>query len=244
MRPDRVLRALALWATLAAGCTHALIEPAPSLASLAPSLVCSAPATSVVTIDGANLTPLATHTLAGGEALVLPSVTLHGATDVAPPVRWQSEQQLTFDVSSDLALGVYDVTVGNPDGKLATLADALALVAPPSVSSAPPQICDMQADQTITLMGQSFLVVGGAQPIVNVYDGTGALVVTATATASGCSPVATPAGESVSACTTLGFTVAKSALTPGSYTVRVVDPPPAGCEPSDAVPLTIVRGKC
>jgi hypothetical protein len=244
MRPERVRRALALAATLAAGCTHALIEPAPSLASLAPSLLCAAQATSVVTVAGANLTPLATHALAGGEALVLPSVTLHGVTDLAPPVHWQSEQQLTFDVSSDLALGVYDVTVGNPDGKVATLPGALDLVAPPLVSAAPPQICDMQADQTITLVGQGFLVVGSAQPIVDVYDGTGAIVLTATATTSSCSPVAAPAGESVSACTTLAFTVAKNALTPGTYTLRVKDPPPADCQSVDAVTLTIMRGKC
>jgi hypothetical protein len=228
----------------AAGCTHALLEPAPSLTSLTPTLVCGAQGSSAVTIAGADLTPLPTRTLAGAEALVLPSVTLHGASDFAPPVHWQSEQQLTFDVSSDLALGVYDVIVGNPDGKTATLPAALGLLAPPSVSAAPPQICDTQADQTVTLMGEGFLVVGGAQPIVDVYDGTGAIVLTATATTSGCSPIAAPAGESASACTTLGLTVAKNALTPGTYTLRVVDPPPADCQSIDAVTLTIVRGKC
>jgi hypothetical protein len=244
MRRNRALRALALAATIAGGCTHALTDPAPSLASLTPSLFCSAQATSAVTVAGANLTPLPTHTLAGGEALVLPIVTLHGATDYAPPVRWESEQQLSFDVPADLALGVYDVTVGNPDGKSATLPGALTLIAPPSVTAAPPQICDMQADQTVTLTGQGFLVFGGTQPTVDVYDGSGTVVLTATATTSDCSPVAAPAGESVSACTTLAFTVAKSALTPGSYTLRVVDPPPAACQSPDAVTLTIMRGKC
>jgi len=244
MRPDRVTRALVIAAAVAVGCTHALSDPAPSLASLAPSLVCSAQATSAVTLAGANLTPLPTRTLAGGEALVLPIVTLHGATDLTPAVRWESEQQLSFDVPAELAPGVYDVTVGNPDGRSATLPGALALVAAPSVSSAPPQICDQQADQTITLTGQAFLVVDSAQPTVDVYDGTGAIVLTAIATTSGCTPVAAPAGEAVSACTTLAFTVAKNALTPGTYTLRVVDPPPAACQSPDGVTLTIMRGKC
>lgn len=242
MRRERLLVAIALFAC--AGCAHELgDDPPPTVASLTPSLLCSAQA-NAVTIAGANFTPLPTRTLAGGEALVLPIVTLHGARDAAPPVRWQSEQQLAIDLPPDLALGVYDVTVGNPDGRTATLPGALAVVAPPAVSSSPPQICDMQADQTITLSGQGFVVVGMTAPTVEVYDSSGAMVLTTTTTASGCSPVAALGGEPVSACTTLAFTVAKSALTPGTYTVRVFDPPPTACPATDAVTLTIMRGKC
>ena len=227
-----------------ASCTHELAEAPPSLASIAPTAVCTTTQPTTLTLTGANFTPLPMRTLAGGEALMLPVVTLHGPADLAPPVRWQSEQQLSVALAPPLQSGLYDVTVGNPDGRTATLPHALGVSAPPSVSSMPAQICDTQADQTITVSGTGFLVLDGQQPSVSIYDTNGALTLTATATTSNCGPLATGSGDTAMACTVLSFTVPKSALTPGSYSLRVTNPGPLACQSLEMITLTVMRGKC
>ena len=243
------------------GCSHKLDDPKPTLASVMPNLVCSDQLTTAVTVAGTNLTPVPTKTLAGGEVLAVPIVTLTEETDLSGAamtsspialnaasdtsnthVRWESEQQMSFDVTPDLMLqaGVYDVTLANPDGKTATLAQVLGVVPPPSVTSATPvHVCDAQMDEMVVLTGQNFLVIGTDQPEVDVFDSTGVAVLTATGTASNCSDAAAQLMEAIQECTTLTFTVPKGALPPGSYTLRVTNPAPAGCQSSETIALTI-----
>jgi hypothetical protein len=253
-------RFILLFAVAAAGCSHKLDDPRPTLASLTPNLVCSAQRTTAVTVAGTHLTPVPTRTLAGGEVLAAPTVTLTATTDLSgapaasgpialnaasdpsnPHVRWESEQQMSFDVTPELMLpaGVYDVTLANPDGKTATLPAVLGVVPPPKLTSATPlHVCDAQMDEMIVLAGQGFLVVGAMEPEVDVFDASGVAVLTATGLASDCSDAAAALLQSIEECTTLTFTVPKGALPPGDYTLRVTNPPPADCQSSETIALT------
>src|SRR5579859_927152 len=126
-------RPLVLLLAIATSCSHAIDSPRPTVSGLTPNLVCNAQLTTSVVASGTNLTPLSEKTLTGNEVIELPTVTLADATDLSGMtamgqtytvnpnptdttfnhVRWESEQQLTFDVFPALMLapGVYDVTV-------------------------------------------------------------------------------------------------------------------------------------
>ncbi len=245
----------------AAGCSHKLDDPKPAVATLMPNLVCAAQLTTAVTVSGTNLTPIPTKTLSGGEVLALPTVTLTEETDLsgAPMssgaialnqgtdaanahVRWEAETQMSFDVTPDLMLapGVYDVTVTNPDGKSATLQQALGVVPPPSVTAVMPMdICDAQQASTVMVTGQNFLVVGGMAPEVDVYDANGMPLFTAMATASGCMDAAAQLNEMIQLCTTLTISVPKDALPVGTYTLRVTNPAPAACQSSETITFKV-----
>lgn len=254
-----------LWLTgsllLIVGCSHKLEDPKPTVGALLPNVVCDAQLTTAVAVTGTNLTPVPTKTLAGGEVLADPTVTLSLSTDLsgAPMssaavvlnqstdtsnthVRWESERQMSFDIWPELMLtdGVYDVAVANPDGKTATLSQSLAVVPPPSVTAVmPTDICDAQQMATITITGQSFLVIGDQTPEVDVFDANGMALFTAMATASNCTPVAAQLGESLQSCTTLTFVVPTDALPAGSYTLKVTNPAPAACASTESIPFVV-----
>lgn len=258
----RVRLLLVLFApSLLSACGHKLESPAPSLTSLAPSLVCGEQLTTAAVITGASLTPVPSKTLEPPESLLLPSVsltrtaTLEGTAttdsavivsdDPSDPalshVRWTSETKMSFDVTPGLlAPGVYDLTVTNPDDQAATLAHVLAVVPPPSVTSVvPPNICDAQSDQTMVVKGGSFLQLsGGKVPTVTIKDSAGATKLTLTPALSDCADVATSVMSGIQECATLTVTIPKDALQPGTYTIVVTNPEPANC--TSTLPVTFV----
>jgi hypothetical protein len=200
------LRLIAIASSVAAfvACSHDLESPQPSLATVAPDLVCNgasvstADGHSTVTVHGDHFTPMPSRTLEGPTRLLLPRVTLSPvaalpggtlagapieiADDAAAPaasrVHWASERELGFDVlpADGLAEGVFDLTITNPDGtSAATLARRLAILPPPIVAMIiPPAICDDQEDQDVVITGANFLAYGDQTPSVTV--GAGALL--------------------------------------------------------------------
>jgi hypothetical protein len=254
-------RSLLLLLTLSAACSHDLNTPAPELAGIQPNLACNQQITKAITITGVNLTPLPTQSLAT-EVLNLPVVSLTesagldgtpmtGTSVVVPGsgddpgdvhVRWQSEQMMGFDVFPDLMLapGIYDLTVANPDNQSATLPGALAIVPPPSVGMVvPPNVCDAQSAQMVTVIGTGFLGVDAATPTVDVLDAAGNVVFsTAMTTLSGCTPIGMRS-PALQTCTMLGFTVPEGALPPGTYTLRVTNPADAECSSTESVSFVV-----
>jgi hypothetical protein len=246
-----------LVAALLGGCSHELDNPKPSVSGIMPKLACDAQLVSPITVSGMNFTPIPTRTLRKFEFLNIPEVTLSEAQtldgtamsgmpimiadDVTQPdglhTRWESEQMLSFDVYPALSLmpGVYDVTVTNPDGKKAPFPTSLAIVPPPMVTSVvPPNICDAQSDQTVTVNGANFLQLTDATgaattPTVSLLDASGMAVLNAHSTASGCAAVATVVMQGISECSTLKFVVPKGSVPVGTYSLIVTNPAPAAC---------------
>ena len=148
-----------------------------------------------------------------GSTGVKQEVALFDGTDPAgrTPVTWQSAQQMTFTVypgmvvkdiqtgelGSDIDFGLYSVTVRNPDQRLSTLENALAVVQPPSVSQVTPTpSCNAQAANSFTVNGAHFLSLDGALPSVT-FTSLNSLVAPLTVTAgmvSGCTALPAPAG--------------------------------------------------
>ncbi|MBL9008255.1 MAG: hypothetical protein JNJ46_28605 [Myxococcales bacterium] len=164
----------------------------------------------------------------------------------ATPVTWQSAQQMTFTVypgmvvkdqktgeaGSDLDFGLYSVSVRNPDQRMASLASALAVVQPPSVSRiVPTPSCNAQAANRFTVDGAHFLSLDGALPSVTFtpIQGTGSPVTVTASSASACTALPAPAGLALQDCTQLAVDVAQSALPPDTYQVVVKNPGSAGC---------------
>ena len=200
-------------------CKHDLTSPAPTLASVAPDLVCNGAAvsqpqgTTSVALAGSDFTPMPSHTLKDPRQLILPSVTLGrvaalpGGTMPAAPitiaddpanpsasrVHWTDESAMAFDVapSDMLAPGVFDVTVTNPDHSHATtLSQHLGIIPPPIVTQATPMaICNDQSAQPISITGSNFLVYDGAAPKVTLDTPAGPKTYTATFAPSDCAPI-------------------------------------------------------
>jgi hypothetical protein len=243
------------------GCGHDIDSPRPTVTSLTPDVVCGAQLTTPVVVAGMNLTPLPTRTLRKTPQLLLPRVTLTEsetldgagvtgmpisiADDAANPsashVRWQSEQQLTFDVTPDLLMpGVYDTKVTNPDSHAALLPHSLAVVPPPMVTMVvPPNVCDAQSDQTVTVHGMNFLGVGTDVPKVTILDGNGAVALSADAVLADCHMVAQSVMAGIQLCDTLTFVVPEGSLPPGMYTLVVTNPAPAACASTESVSFVV-----
>ena len=168
---------LVLGVLAAIGCGHEVDSPSPSAAApVDPDLVCVEQLTTPVTIRGDGFVPMPVDTLADGVRIVMPKVVLAQsqgldgapanasftiADDAANPaanrLHWLSPQQMTIDISPELALapGLYDIQVTNPDGtKSTSLPGALAAVPRPVATKVTPDLfCDAEADQTITISG-------------------------------------------------------------------------------------------
>lgn len=183
-----------------------------------------------------------------GSTGVKQEVALFDGTDPAgrTPVTWQSAQQMTFTVypgmvvkdiqtgelGSDIDFGLYSVTVRNPDQRLSTLENALAVVQPPSVSQVTPTpSCNAQAANSFTVRGAHFLSLDGALPSVT-FTSLNSLVSPLTVTAgmvSGCTALPAPAGVTLQDCTQLTVSVDQNALPPDTYQIVVKNPGSAGC---------------
>ena len=90
-------------------------------------------------------------------------------------VRWIDGETLKFKVTDDLELapGVYDITVINPDGKQSTEHDAVGVLPRPELEAAIPELtCVAQGDRDLTLEGENILVGDDNHPTVRIGDQT------------------------------------------------------------------------
>lgn len=174
--------------------------------------------------------------------------------DHSADLSWQSESQMTFNVTDGIAIrpGVYDVTVTNPDKKRkAVLEDSLAVVPPPVISQiVPPTICVDQADQTITMYGGFFARVDGTRmPKIDIgtVDAQGNFVVSQKTDGSpatydptsmdGCAAQA--AQFNLDLCDSITFVLGMNDLPAGDYRVRVTDPDPLSCYSNADFAITV-----
>lgn len=262
LKPSVIVAMLLAGGLWVSGCEHELGGPAPAVeVALEPHLVCNEldPLTRV-TITGTGFSPMPIDTATGPALLRLPTVDLHrrsdlfGAGGAGNPVRvpddpnapgesqvhWISQERMEVDITPDLGLaeGIYGVTVINPNGQAASLADALAVVPPPELTAVTPQaICLDQGPVTVTIQGTGFLDVGGVLPTVTARTGDGEIDY-APDGIDGCTGLVAPATETRT-CTELTVTLPQGALEPGTYELVVTNPPPASCSSSEVVTIEV-----
>lgn len=263
-----MVAARACWAaslfTLLTSCGSQVQSPVPMLTSVAPPVVCGSQITTAVSITGSGLVPLHVDALLETPHAILPQIylTQKMLLDGSPGsgrethlydgadalrVRWQSTQQLTFDVypglvgfnpsqgmaGTDLEPGLYHVTVQNPDGQRAALDGALSVVEPPVLQRVQPvPSCNAQGEATFDLTGQNFLRLGSDLPLVTFVSRTDPQIMTqrVASSMSGCKMLFAPMGVSLEACTSLVVAVPQDTLAPGDYDVQVQNPGSAGCK--------------
>ncbi|HET8934223.1 MAG TPA: hypothetical protein VFN67_12310 [Polyangiales bacterium] len=255
-------------ALLLSACSHAVESPKPALSKtkpIEPDLVCNAQIESAVVIRGSGLTPAPVDTLSEPTQLWLPSITLTRHADLegnsadetrvqisgrpgelkkhADHNSWQSAKQMTLyvDESLELAPGLYDLQVENPDGASRVDAKrALAVVPPPELTELrPPSICVDQSDIELTLIGKNFLRYGDALPKVAIATKDGDALKTYDVMAlNGCSDVPDRT-QDAKLCTDAVFKVPEDDLDPGTYRVVLTNPAPAGCSSTEALEVKV-----
>jgi hypothetical protein len=217
--------------------------PRPTLAGVAPDLLCDAEEDQTVVLTGSAI-------LQVGAALPIvhvadkdfPATKVDGCAPV-PGKHAEGDVKSCSSVTfilpkGTLPPGTHAVSLTNPAPASCASSDALSItIVPPPVVAAvtPTPICDAQGDQTMTVTGSGFLRVGTTLPTVMI----GTLALTPT-TAIGCAAVpGTFAEGDVQECTGLTVVIAKGALLPGDYPVVVTNPPPAACLSLEAVTLHV-----
>lgn len=234
----------------------AVIEP-PRVSSLAigdssvssPLAVCASQASRSVNVAGSNFLSL------DGAP---PQVALSGqaASNVAtsscravPGTFAGSQVELCDGLT--LTLGQNEFTPGTHSLVVTSAAPAscqsseqrqLVVVPAPLVSRvAPTGICLDQDDQSLTVEGGSFAVVGGSiRPTVTVIAAGGAESSFQPESLSGCAPPeGTDASFGLELCTGLVFSLPSQQFQPGTYALRVSNPDPVGCSSGTNVDFTI-----
>lgn len=229
-----------------------------------------------VLINGSGFAPLPTNVLAEPAVLQLPSVELvrsgdlgGGAASDAPVLfsgdpngeraghlSWQSRGQLSLRITEadaatstpgvELAAGLFDVRVQNPDGSTVRQLDrSLAVIEPPSISElavadssvrTPNAVCTDQASRRLALSGTNFLSINGAAPQVTLSGQAAADVAT-----SGCSDIpGTFGGGQAALCDALSVTLHPGELAPGTHALVVTSREPAECQSSEPTQLVVV----
>jgi DTW domain-containing protein len=175
---QRLVACAALLASgLAAGCGPHVDVGVPVVTTLAragvaakPLAVCTAmppadPTTGVApggwpaTVVGAGFLPQVYDVMSDSPRVVVPEVSLHGPVDLTLAralLFFRDSAAIDVLVPGMLSLGLYDVSVKNPDGTTSTLVGGLQVVSPPSLQSvAPASICTTSV-QHIVLTGGVF----------------------------------------------------------------------------------------
>lgn len=248
------LRRLLPLALLVAGCEQKLVGPAPTLSGVTPAAVCQAQLTTEVILSGEALSPVSMSSLAD-ERLELPKISLvpvgavagHAlpTAEVSIPddpkapegsrVRWESQKQLAFEVFPELELapGLYDIRLSNPNGAQTTLAGSLVALAPPAVTAVVPELLCSSKANAFTLEGSGFIRKEGLAPKVHVGD-----VVLEPEALSECVDV--PGMSGLQTCAKVHVAAAANIFQNAAHLVKVVNPEPVGCESLETVRLTAV----
>lgn len=258
MRTRLLVLAAAVAGLMSLGaCSEELDGPSPSVASVAPELACNTQLTTVITLQGANLSPLALDAATGDPTLAIPDIDLRRVADLAGAavdgdvvrlpnepddpnasrVSWVDTTTMHFEVFPQLGLqpGYYEVTVTNRNGKSATLEANLTLIPKPTLTTVEPDLfCTADGAVPLTLTGVGFMEVDGALPTVLLDD-----VEIQASGIDGCVSLDTTS-LNARRCTTLTVEVATGAVANGVHAVFVRNPKPAECISDDEVSALIV----
>ncbi|QDG53097.1 hypothetical protein FIV42_20815 [Persicimonas caeni] len=144
---------------------------------------------------------------------------------------------LSFTVpQDDIAPGVVQVSVVNPDSAACTstnTADLTIHPAPTVAAIQPNPICS-DAGGSVEVTGQDFIVFDGTTPTVTV-DG---VAHTATAdTTNDCTQLTSVTANTVYNCSRLTLDIPASDISTGTHVVGVANPSPVGCNSTDSTSL-------
>ncbi|MFO7740834.1 MAG: IPT/TIG domain-containing protein [Anaerolineae bacterium] len=144
---------------------------APSVEQLDPGSVVNA-ADASISVLGSDFARVV-----AGTVITLPTVMLDGSP--LPHVGWVSTTTLTSTVPAGYSVGIYDVTVQNPDGLTGTLANALTVQYPtPQIAALDPVSGTFGQPLTLEITGSDFIstptvVLGLSNPLeVNYVSST------------------------------------------------------------------------
>jgi hypothetical protein len=212
-----------------------LAVPPPTLASVEPDLLCGAKQNRWA-LDGDFFirSPDAQPIIHVGAQTFAPTE-MEGCRALPGTAGLQACTRLILEVGAEgIPAGNHAVRVENPEpvGCGSTEARDLTVVpAPAVVAVAPDAVCVEQDAVQLTLTGENFLRIAGAEPTVSV----GAVILTSVT--SNCTPVEGPEAD-VQSCTTLTVTVPQGTA-PGPYQVTVQNPAPADCSSGPGPQLTL-----
>lgn len=149
----------------------------------------------------------------------------------------------TVEIPSGVfAAGTFDVAVVGPgpnacQSRVKEGRVTLTFVGDPRVSSLEPDlVCTAEGGRVMSIVGEDFLVLGGAKPSVVVGD-----VEIPALTADGCEEVTgVQLQTSAQQCTRLTFSLEEGSLPPGVHSVGVRHPAPAQGLSASTIPLLVV----
>jgi hypothetical protein len=159
-------------ALLVAACSQSLDGPTPRVAAVTPNLICNAQFPALLTLAGDGFAPAVVGALGddagvampvvvwsgGGTSYIVPpaNVTLPGGDRTGTKLATQIPTGALPPTTADAAAVIYAVEVTNPDGHAGTLANALTVVPPPSISSINPSSGAQGSLVDVTIMGLAF----------------------------------------------------------------------------------------
>ena len=183
------------------GCSQDVEGPEPQMSEEAeelatePSFVCNEDPGTWVTVHGEDFSPLVIDTISREEDpdVELPIVTLtHRLTPTGDgiddstsitlespvggeegAVRWIDDQTIEIYVTDelDLAEGVYDIRVENPNGTEVTKTETFGVLDRPRLDRAIPELtCVAQGSRDIVLEGDNLLILDGETPTIGLED--------------------------------------------------------------------------
>ncbi|MCC6997859.1 MAG: IPT/TIG domain-containing protein [Deltaproteobacteria bacterium] len=220
-------------------CASKLEGPSPKVTSVAPAQICTAQRAVTIVVSGEGFSPVVADALTSTPRVLMPTVALVSAQTPTPvpaegvalPAGTHDGRSLSVTIPAMLvgprsateASAVYDLSVTNPNGNGNTLAGAITILPPPTLTDVRPvEICS-EIMSTLMLTGSNF------RP--------GATVTIAT------SPTTTlgPLGITVSGDGTMAtVTVPAAALANGGpYEVTIINPEAGGCAASRPMALTV-----
>jgi hypothetical protein len=219
---SRALQLAISLALLVSACARSSDGPTPTVSEVQPSVVCTAQDVTVLTISGSDFSPVVLDGLTDQPRVELPAVSLiadDGTETEVPAASVSTTDTTGTGLRAELAQGAvgptaagdpeqtYDLRVVNPSGGEDTLADALTVVPPPSLTAVDPTSGAVDTVVAVTLSGTGF------------RDG---MTVTLDAT-----PAVDGAAVTVTSPTTATLTFDLTGVAPGVYGITVVNP--EGC---------------
>lgn len=203
------------------------VVPAPTVTAATPGLFCNDSGDTELAVTGTGffvVDQTAPTVLIDGQVFASTGEPTACTATTRADVEACTELRVTIPETS-LPSGPADIEVVNPEPVACTSPNSteVQVAGPPNIMSSTPQsICSGAAfDGAVTLTGQGFFKVDGAEPTV-VIDGT-----TVAATTQSCTNVH-DANATIESCTELAFVVPVASRN-GDVTIDVTNPAPADC---------------
>jgi hypothetical protein len=218
------------------------VVPPPTLSTITEEIACVAQGEKSFVIDGSDFLLIDGNEPSVQIGTETYAATVDSTSCVNTTVNGRSVDtctSLSFTVpQDDLAAGVHQVAVVNPDSAacVSTNTVDLTIHPEPTVAAVQPNPVCSATGGTIEVTGSDFIVFNGTTPTVTI-DG---VVHTATAdTTNDCSQVmsVTDPNTTVYNCTRLTLDVPAADITDGAHVVDVTNPDPVGCSSTDTTSL-------